>query len=73
MKNITFFIFIFRNDEKSNLKGYYSLVTQKRKKEKKKKRKKSFSNYIKYLSENSLSSFLLKFFFTKSVLKYTYT
>ena len=38
MKNITFFIFIFRNDEKSNLKGYYSLVTQKRKKEKKKKK-----------------------------------
>ena len=39
MKNITFFIFIFRNDEKSNLKGYYSLVTQKRKKEKKKERR----------------------------------
>ena len=42
MKNITFFIFIFRNDEKSNLKGYYSLVTQKRKKEKKKKKKEEF-------------------------------
>ena len=46
MKNITFFIFIFRNDEKSNLKGYYSLVTQKRKKEKKKKERRVLATIL---------------------------